>query len=210
MALVLMTLLSVAIEALQAPHVLQRLAVAPDLRERRMQCHNVRLTPVTMQARDDDNDDLMDMEFLDDLDRQLRLASSPRLADQLRSQREQRQRERSNSLIAPVGSIFRRLLDEVIVSYDEYTERPSQQLLLGSLALLFGFFVAHGQLLGGGDQGGRWEYVSGGVAIFVVERITRGYYALPMSDRSPTLRLLHAFKVGFVYGCVLDALKLGG
>ena len=44
----------------------------------------------------------------------------------------------------------------------------------------------------------------------VVERITRGFYDVPFERRSPTLQLLNAFKVGFFYGCVLDALKFGG
>ena len=65
-------------------------------------------------------------------------------------------------------------------------------------------------MLGGGDQGGRWEYASGAVATVVVERITRGFYDVPFERRSPTLQLLNAFKVGFFYGCVLDALKFGG
>ena len=95
-------------------------------------------------------------------------------------------------------------------AYESYTQRPSQQFLLGALALLVGFYVSHGQLLGGGDQGLRWEYVSGAAATYVVERLTRGYHELPMRQRSPTLKLLHAFKVGFMYGIVLDALKLGG
>ena len=82
--------------------------------------------------------------------------------------------------------------------------------MLGGLALLLGFWVSHGQALGGGDQGLRWEYVSGGVATLVVERITRGYYKVPAAERSPNLQLLNAFKVGFFYGAVLDALKFGG
>ena len=94
--------------------------------------------------------------------------------------------------------------------YDDFTSSPSAQLMLGSLALLAGFFVSHGQVLGGGDQGGRWEYVSGAFATIVVERLTRGYYDVPFEERSPTMRLLHAFKVGFMYGIVLDALKFGG
>jgi hypothetical protein len=110
---------------------------------------------------------------------------------------------------APVDG-FRTLLYELKTAYDEFTAKPSQQFLLGSLALLVGFFVSHGQVLGGGDQGGRWEYASAAVATLVVERITRGYYKLPLEQRSPTMRLLHAFKVGFFYGAVLDALKFGG
>ena len=104
----------------------------------------------------------------------------------------------------------RRLLEELGESYDSISERPSQQLLLGTLALLLGFFVAQGQALGGGDQGGRWEYVSAGAATFVVERISRSHWRRDPRERSPTLKLLNAFNVGFVYGCILDALKFAG
>lgn len=102
------------------------------------------------------------------------------------------------------------VFDELREAYDTQTESPSQKFLLGALALLFGFYVSHGQLLGGGDQGGRWEYVSGAAATVVVERITRGYYNVPQRQRSPTLDLLNAFKVGFLYGIALDAIKFAG
>ena len=104
----------------------------------------------------------------------------------------------------------RQVIVELEGSYDNFIDRPSQQLLLGTLSLLFGFFVAQGQALGGGDQGLRWEYLSAGAATLVVERIGKGYWKRSPEERSPTLKLLNAFKVGFVWGCVLDALKFAG
>jgi len=100
--------------------------------------------------------------------------------------------------------------DELDASLSEYPDSPSQQFLLGSLALLVGFFASHSWIIGGGDQGGRWEYLSSFVATFVVERITVDYYSRADAGRSPTLRLIQAFKVGFVYGFVLDAIKFAG
>ena len=148
---------------------------------------------------DDDDDDSTpfqsDEELLDELESQLGIGRLPR--DRRATPRRGRQgREQFRFLLDGPSSLF----SELKGSYDEYTERPSQQFLLGSLALLVGFFVSHGQVLGGGDQGGRWEYVSGAVAVLVVERISRGYYQTRLKDRSPTLRLLNAFKVGFCYG----------
>jgi hypothetical protein len=52
--------------------------------------------------------------------------------------------------------------------------------------------------------------VSGGAATFVVERISRSHWSKDPRERSPTLRLVNAFSVGFVYGCILDALKFAG
>ena len=170
-----------------------------------------------MQLKDgemDRIDDDLDSSILDDLETQLRLAARGPVARKRARLRASRDGlddvRRANGPLGPVGPVLRRLSSELAGSLNEYSESPSQQLILGSLALLFGFYVANGQFLGGGDQGGRWEYVSGGVAVFLVERITRGYYALPQARRSPTLRLLNAFKVGFFYGCALDAFKLGG
>ena len=152
---------------------------------------------------DDEEDDSApfgsDEELLDELESQLDIGgpAARRSRSRRATPRRARQgREEFRFLLDGPTSLFSELKD----SYDEYTERPSQQFLLGSLALLVGFFVSHGQVLGGGDQGGRWEYVSGAVAVLVVERVSRGYYQIPMKDRSPTLRLLNAFKVGFCYG----------
>ena len=93
--------------------------------------------------------------------------------------------------------------------YVEYVARPGRKLVLGSVALLAGFYVAQGLTPGFVGQGGYWEYSAGLVSALLVERATREYYSRAPAQRSATLQLVQAAKVGFVYGCVLDALKLG-
>ncbi len=166
---------------------------------------------------DDDDDTDFDGEEEDeaflrafDLSLQRAAAGRPGRADAVeRGPRLIRSTDGGGRRFTPLDSA-RGAADDVRASFDSYAGSPSQQLLLGSLALLVGFYVSHAQVLGGGDQGGRWEYVSGAAACYVVERLTSGYYEVPMRRRSPTLMLLHAFKVGFMYGIVLDAIKFGG
>lgn len=168
-------------------------------------------------------EDREDAEFLDELDasfEEIRLAAigrrpSARARPGVRARGPRGRRRRLSPRDTKEDDNLRlrgvrQLIEELEASYDSLIERPSQQLLLGSLALLLGFFVAQGQALGGGDQGGRWEYVSAGAATFVVERISRSHWRKDARERSPTLRLLNAFNVGFVYGCILDALKFAG
>ena len=121
-----------------------------------------------------------------------------------------RARRRLPSAIQRPLAISTRAFAELRDSYDLYSQKPSQQLLLGTLALLLGFYFAQGLTPGIVGQGGYWEYVAGGMSIFVVERVTTEYYSRPMHMRSPTLKLVQAFKVGFIFGCTLDALKLAG
>jgi hypothetical protein len=180
------------------------------------------IATVNAPRGDDDPDDEDDEVFLSALDSSLRdvrdaAAGRPPRPEARRDSGLGVGSEREGGLASEDGrgqfqpsKLARTTLDELKDSFDAYTERPSQQFVLGALAMLFGFYVSHGQLTGGGDQGGRWEYASAGVATFVVERITRGYWAVPMESRTPTLKLLQAFRVGYMYGIVLDALKLAG
>ena len=95
-------------------------------------------------------------------------------------------------------------------AYDAFVGRPEQLLLLSTLALLVGYFLATGITPGIVGQGGYWEYAAGGVAIFIVERLTYAYYRVPPSKRSPTLKFANSFRVGFVFGCVIDACRMSG
>ena len=168
-----------------------------------------RSTPPRCQLDDGNEDEA----FLDELRDDLARASSQR--PPLRARRRAPRRSGAGGAEDDedpnaVFELTRSFLDELLDAYGKYSEQPSSQLLLGSLSLLVGFWVAHGLTPGIVGQGGYWEYVAGGVAIFVVERISRAYWLRPPAARSPTLQLLHSFKVGFVFGAVLDALKLGG
>ena len=175
------------------------------------------------EDEDEDVDVIEDEAFLEELDAsldQMRMASAGRRPRASRG--GVRRRGSSSGSSSGGGSsdggdegrtplrLARQLVGELEGSYDQYTDGPSQKLLLGTLALLLGFFVAQGQALGGGDQGGRWEYLSAGAATLVVERISRAHWRRRPEERSPTLRLLNSFNVGFVFGCVLDALKFAG
>lgn len=94
-------------------------------------------------------------------------------------------------------------------SYDDFLERPGQPLLLGSLALLVGFYLA-GALSTIFGAAGFWEPTIAFVPLTLGELVSRRYYSRPMGERSQTLRLLNALKCGFLFGVVTDALKLAG
>ena len=94
-------------------------------------------------------------------------------------------------------------------AYDDFLERPGRPLVLGSLSLLVGFYLA-GALSTIFGAAGFWEPTIALGPLFVGEAISRRYYSLPMEERSQTIRLLNALKVGFMLGIVLDALKLAG
>ena len=172
--------------------------------------------PAMVATREDPDD--ADEEKLNQLERSLELggrggrrAEPPRVA--ARDWREAGANRSPRSSSRPTLPLVRTLTDwrdEFDVAFSEYEDRPTQQFVLGAASLLFGFFVSHGQTLGGGDQGGRWEYLSSIVAMFVVERITVEYHSRAAHRRTPSLKLLHAFKVGFLYGVVLDAIKFAG
>ena len=57
---------------------------------------------------------------------------------------------------------------------------------------------------------GFWEPTIALGPLTVTELITRRYYSRPLEQRSQTIRLLNAMKVGFYLGIVIDALKLAG
>jgi hypothetical protein len=94
-------------------------------------------------------------------------------------------------------------------AYDDFLERPGQPLILGSLALLVGFYLA-GALSTIFGAAGFWEPTIALGPLTVTELITRRYYSRPLEERSQTIRLLNALKVGFYLGIVIDALKLAG
>ena len=94
-------------------------------------------------------------------------------------------------------------------AYDDFLERPGQPLLLGSLSMLVGFYLA-GSLSTIFGAKGFWEPTVALGPLTVTELISRRYYSRPLSERSQTIRLLNAAKVGFYLGIVIDALKLAG
>ena len=164
---------------------------------------------------DDDGDD----EYLGELEEELRAADGRsqeffRL-QRLRPSRPRRPRRRRRQIPEEQRRFTREStqLDNLPTTlrgaYDDFLERPGQPLLLGSLALLFGAYLAPALSTIFGAAG-FWEPTIAIGPCVVGELITRRYYSLPASERSQTVKLLNALKVGFYFGITLDALKLAG
>eukprot|EP00322_Chrysochromulina_rotalis_P015196 CAMPEP_0115831908 /NCGR_PEP_ID=MMETSP0287-20121206/2380_1 /TAXON_ID=412157 /ORGANISM="Chrysochromulina rotalis, Strain UIO044" /LENGTH=216 /DNA_ID=CAMNT_0003285267 /DNA_START=9 /DNA_END=659 /DNA_ORIENTATION=+ len=195
---------------------------------RRSEVRLPRCAPTHAQLRgDDDPEDEDEQRYLDDLEQAFLDAQRSSNADVggddsfLRIQREaQRLRRgsrpplrrrstgaapqftREDTELFELPRTFRRV-------YDGFLERPGQPLILGSLALLVGFYLA-GALSTVFGAAGFWEPTIALGPLVLSELITRRYYSRPMAERSQTLRLLNALKVGFLFGVTLDALKLAG
>ncbi len=176
-------------------------------------CATLRLQ---LDEGDDGVEDSLDEteEYLDALDDALRAAASGAAAPPNRRVRERLSstgtRRRQPRVLRKALGTVRGLSDELQDSYSRFQDEPAVRLSLGTLSLLVGWWVAEGLTPGVVGQGGYWEYVAGIVAMVAVERITEYYWKRPNSDRSTALQLLQAFKVGFVYGCVVDAIKYAG
>lgn len=101
------------------------------------------------------------------------------------------------------------LPERLASGYTAYVERPSRKLILGSLAILFGFFSA-GALSTIFGAAGFWEPIIALGPLFVSEFVTREYYSRRPEARSATISILNAAKVGLLFGICVDAVKLAG
>ena len=183
---------------------------------------------ILLQQPTDDEDDEADEGFLEEIERALQNPGSAKADTGLRIQRAL---NRPGRALDPDGFPSRptpnrrdpneprrftrestqlfRLPSTLRGAYDDFLERPGQPLLLGSLALLVGFYLA-GSLSTIFGAAGFWEPTIALGPLTVTELITRRYYSRPLEQRSQTIRLLNAMKVGFYLGIVIDALKLAG
>ena len=150
----------------------------------------------------------LDDVFLEDFEAELQRVSSGRRGNGVLRRSQRSRLSRSERRLQPRVGISQ-FFTQLAADYDEWVSNPGQELLLGAAALLAGNFLAHYTDTTFG-QSGFWETVVGAVATFVVERISREYFMTPARDRTATLKLLNALKVGFLFGLTLDALKLAG
>ena len=178
--------------------------------------HRSRLPFAQLDSGGEDDD--QDNSFLDDLEETLRTSRQSGVDDGLRLQRAldgPPRRPRRDGAPPPPPRFTRestqlfKLPGTLRGAYDDFLERPGQPLLLGALSLLIGFYLA-GALSTIFGAAGFWEPTIALGPLIVCELITRRYYSRPMSERSQTIRLLNALKIGFYFGAVLDALKLAG
>ena len=152
-------------------------------------------------------------EYLFDLERQLRNSAGgrgarpntrrPRVAPSVDFITEREPRGSRESM--RVGNLWNRILRR----YNEYLATPGRELLLGACTLLFGFFLA-GALSTIFGAKGFWEPTIALGPLVVYELITKELYSREPSARTITLKLLNAMKIGFLFGCTIDAIKLAG
>eukprot|EP00908_Phaeocystis_cordata_P023112 Transcript_554.p2 GENE.Transcript_554~~Transcript_554.p2 ORF type:complete len:200 (-),score=65.52 Transcript_554:844-1443(-) len=164
-------------------------------------------------------DDELDEDYLglNELNQQLSLASQGRirgrrssLFDRRLSLDEIRQpRDGPFSQLTYEDTRLRRLPSTIGRVYNDFLNRPGQALVLGALSLLFGFYLA-GSLSTIFGAAAFWEPVIALVPLAVTESISKAYYSREPWERSVTLKLFNAAKVGFYLGVAIDALKLAG
>merc|ERR1712217_993262 len=109
--------------------------------------------------------------------------------------RPERFRPRVRPRVTRQSTQLRNLPTTLRALYDDYLEAPGQPLLLGSLSLLIGFYLA-GSLSTIFGAKGFWEPVIALGPLLVSERVTREYYSRSSMERSQTLKLLNAMKNG--------------
>mmetsp|Transcript_18789 Transcript_18789/g.61457 ORF Transcript_18789/g.61457 Transcript_18789/m.61457 type:complete len:191 (-) Transcript_18789:106-678(-) len=107
------------------------------------------------------------------------------------------------------GSQVYALPGKARAAWRSYIGVPGQLLLLSTLSLLVGFYLA-GSLSTIFGAAGFWEPVIGLPVLLVGEVVTREYYLRPAERRPVLLKLANALKVGFYLGVVVDAIKLAG
>jgi Protein of unknown function (DUF565) len=89
--------------------------------------------------------------------------------------------------------------------FEKYLSNPLRLLAAGSIAILFGYFAATAASTIIGSVAD-WDPLAAAVLLAWTETFTRTYYRT--KEKSITLRLLNAFKVGLIYGMCVDAFKL--
>jgi Protein of unknown function (DUF565) len=102
--------------------------------------------------------------------------------------------------------VVRQLAKDLTFDVNGFLNKPVRLLVAASLAILFGFFAATSATTIIGSVAD-WDPLAAAVLLVYVESFTRFYYR--STDRSIVLRLANAFKVGLIYGCVVDCIKLG-
>jgi Protein of unknown function (DUF565) len=116
--------------------------------------------------------------------------------------RAERYLSRETQLLYAVKQLYR----DITFDIDNYLSKPERLLVAASLAILFGFFAATSATTIIGSVAD-WDPLAAAVLLVYVESFTRFYYK--SREKGVVFRLANAFKVGLIYGCVVDCVKLG-
>lgn len=101
--------------------------------------------------------------------------------------------------------ITTQLPKESFQCFENYFSNPHRKLLAASIAILFGNFCATSATTIIGSVAD-WDPLAAAVLLVLVEGFTKYYFRT--KDKSFLLRLANAFKVGLIYGMIVDAFKL--
>jgi hypothetical protein len=155
---------------------------------------NVFETPARLARGDRQNDLLERLE-------KISLPPEDAVQDEERRLRGERYLSRETQLLYLVKHFY----SDTKNDFEKYLSNPLRLLVAGSIAILFGFFsaTAASTIIGSVAD---WDPLAAAVLLGWTETFTRFYYRT--KDKSITLRLINAFKVGLIYGMCVDAFKL--
>lgn len=88
---------------------------------------------------------------------------------------------------------------------NNFFDTPVKILPVAAASLLFGFFAATSATTIIGSVAD-WDPLAAAVLLILTESFTKYYYSEPRSSR--LLQLANAFRIGLVYGMVVDSFKL--
>lgn len=97
------------------------------------------------------------------------------------------------------------LRDDLANDLEVFFSKPTRLLSTSAIALLGGIFAATSAATIIGSVAD-WDPLAAAVLLIWTEAFTKYYYYL--EKRSRFLQIINAFKIGLIYGMILDAFKL--
>lgn len=104
-----------------------------------------------------------------------------------------------------IDFFFKYLTKGLTEDVDQYLSSPFRLVSIAAVALLFGFFAATSATTIIGSVAD-WDPLAAAVLLILTEGFTKFYYTRPNNSR--LLQLVNAFKIGLIYGMVVDSFKL--
>ncbi|OKH17883.1 DUF565 domain-containing protein [[Limnothrix rosea] IAM M-220] len=111
------------------------------------------------------------------------------------------------------------LFDDSLVKFGQFFQNPWRRFALIIISLLFGNFIGTVVPTTAG-QTAAWDPVVGGILLVILEVMSRLYYKRPRwlrrspdeelnQGRNLTFELINVFKIGLMYGLIVEALEIG-
>lgn len=104
-----------------------------------------------------------------------------------------------------IDFFFNYLTKGLTEDVDQYLSSPFRLVSIAAVVLLFGFFAATSATTIIGSVAD-WDPLAAAVLLILTEGFTKYYYTRPNNSR--LVQLVNAFKIGLIYGMVVDSFKL--